>query len=603
MGQTVIGLDIGTWSVKAAILDSGLRRFMLKEFRESRLELDATGNPVMARTSDAVKEALEGVTVRNAIVTAVPGLRVFNRELELPFQDDKKIQSVLAFELDGVFPAPIDELVYDYVVLERREHGSKLLCSAVSKNALRTLVGELNEAGADPKIVALDTLTAADLVGHLDAISTDELEPDQAVVLIDVGHTTTSISIVRDGHPELMRTIKKGGLEITRALMSEYGWDYPTAEEYKHGQLRLEDPADPELTPERRHLAQVAERALEPILRDIRMTLHSFTSRKRVDIASVFLYGGGARLMGLKERISNVLNLTVNSVRTRSLPWCKADLKASDELVVPNAAALGLRFRREGEAKALNFRQGDMAFESDFKAFRERGTWLAIVCVLLVAAFLGRIFVKKSVLSNNQDRLAAALVNYTKATFGPNTKKVFGVEDPGFSAVLAKVQTPPRHAGLVVMPKMSAFRAVYEIGSMVHEVNGMRQEGEAEEEPKDKEGAEAEPKKPKDLRYRIELEQVNVDAKKAMIRGKMRPFEALSAFKLKLKEHACFEIAEEPRVSNVRRRGGDFKQQFNMSVRLLCSDPKLENEKLKAKKKRKSGTKGGAKKGSGTEGR
>ena len=170
MAQTVIGLDIGTWSVKAAILDSGLRRFTLEQFRQVRLELDASGNPVTARTSDAVEEALDGIRERGAIVTAVPGVRVFNRELELPFTDDKRIQSVLGFELEGAFPVAVDDLAYDYVVLDRTEEGSKLLCSAVPKTVLKAFVDELGEADADPKIVCMDTLAAADLVEHFDCV-------------------------------------------------------------------------------------------------------------------------------------------------------------------------------------------------------------------------------------------------------------------------------------------------------------------------------------------------------------------------------------------------------------------------------------------------
>jgi Tfp pilus assembly PilM family ATPase len=188
MSQTVIGLDIGSYSVKAAVVETGLRKYQWVGFCEHLWNRDEEGTPVDEDLSDAVTAVLENVSDRNAIVTSIPGAKILNRELTLPFSNDKEIRNVLDFELDGQFPMAIDDLVYDYTILEKEPGGSsKILCSAVERKWFEKFLSELTEAGANPRIVCMDTLAAGELVAHAGQVSAYG-PPDEsdAVALIDI---------------------------------------------------------------------------------------------------------------------------------------------------------------------------------------------------------------------------------------------------------------------------------------------------------------------------------------------------------------------------------------------------------------------------------
>ena len=124
MAQTVIGLDIGSWSIKAAIFDSTLRAFSLVDVIEHRVPRTPDGTPADTSLRDLVRATLRSVDDYDALATSIAGGRVLSRELELPFSDERRIRSVLGFQLEGKLPGDLDSLVYDYSLIEEDEESA-----------------------------------------------------------------------------------------------------------------------------------------------------------------------------------------------------------------------------------------------------------------------------------------------------------------------------------------------------------------------------------------------------------------------------------------------------------------------------------------------
>ena len=104
MAQHVIGLDVGAWSIKAALIESTLRGFALVDFAEHHLPRDPAGRLVDENVSGAVRACLREFKDWDTVCTAFPGKKVMIRELELPFSDDKRIKSILGFQLEDQLP-------------------------------------------------------------------------------------------------------------------------------------------------------------------------------------------------------------------------------------------------------------------------------------------------------------------------------------------------------------------------------------------------------------------------------------------------------------------------------------------------------------------
>jgi hypothetical protein len=332
-------------------------------------------------------------------------------------------------------------------------------------------------------------------------------------------------------------------------------------------------------------------------LRDLRLSLHAHASRFGSGVRRVVLFGGTSRLPGLAPYLEKALNVSVEQPRFGALPWVKAQLSRDNDCVLPTSASLGLRFRRDSEEKSVNFRRGSLAFKSDSGVFGGRSAWLAIMLVLLIGAFFGRMMVHKGTLENDQNKLVAALNTYTDAAFGKRKDEFLEGKKPTFKGVLAKVGSLPKEASVEVMPKQTALHVMHRVAQAIHQVNGMMKEADDEdaelsEDKTDKEKAAALLAK---KAYKIELAQLEVNNKTAFIKGVYEPFEAYSALKVALQKDPCFEPGE-GQTKDSRSVGG-FGKGFTLTVKLLCSDPKLnqKSEKktrgAKTDRKRKNGGK------------
>jgi type IV pilus assembly protein PilM len=570
MSQTVIGLDIGSYSVKAAVVETGLRKYQWVEFCEHLWNRDADGSPVDEDLSDAVTAVLERVSDRNAIVTSIPGAKILNRELTLPFSNDKEIRNVLDFELDGQFPMAIDDLVYDYTILEKEPGGSsKILCSAVERKWFEKFLSELTEAGANPRIVCMDTLAAGELVTHAGQVSAYGPPDDtDAVALIDIGHMTTSVCIVRGNVVEMVRTIKRGGHHLTKAIMDVASVSYQEAESIKHEMLRLDgEPSLMEDEAQARAIQTAISTTLSPLLRDLRTTLHAHANNHVIGVVRGMLYGGTAKMPGLRELLAEHLNIQIERPRCFSFDWAQEELGPEGEEIAPKAASLALRYVSDGQKDSVNFRQGDLAFESEFKALKDKGIWFGVLLLLLVGILFTRIAVQKSVLEENQAKLEEKLGSFTEETFGERMTDL--------QAALGKVQSPPKSEGDGVIPEMTGFQAYYEIWQATNIIKEMKVEEEADAV------LESDGEETDEEDFRIQIERISLPAygKIGQVQGKVASVKVMTAFQELLDKHPCMQLTQDPDYTGAK---------FTMRLKIECAKETSSAKKKEQKKETKT---------------
>ena len=118
MAQTIVGLDIGSYSVKVATISASFRSFSWTGYREYEIPHNVRDKPEQA-AARMIRDFSHVTKPTNAaMVCAVPGGRVMTRFLTLPFSDPKRVDSVLGFELEGMLPVGVEDMVYSYQVTE-----------------------------------------------------------------------------------------------------------------------------------------------------------------------------------------------------------------------------------------------------------------------------------------------------------------------------------------------------------------------------------------------------------------------------------------------------------------------------------------------------
>jgi type IV pilus assembly protein PilM len=600
MAQRIIGLDIGSHSVKAMVVQSSLRRLTLTELREHHIPIDATGSPVPGELSASVKAVLAGLEA-DVLVAGVPGTQVLLRELDLPFSDDKNVAQVLPFRLEGLLPRPIETMVHDWHLLRKTATGAQMLCPAADKQWLEQWLKEVRGGGAEPRQLTLSMLAAENLFAHLDA------PPQTTVALVDIGHRSTQLSLVKDGRIEGVRALSRGGHQVTQAIARGLSLPYPDAEHLKHTALRLDGHAASEVSNEdvtvlkrampdvdsdlseadRVRIERAALTALEPLLRELGMTLDAMVRPGDV-IDRIILTGGTSRIPGIEAMLEDATGLPVERPAPKGPLWGElVHDRRLLELGLPSVA-LALEHVADTGGHRVNLRRGELGGFSDFSAITARAGWIAAFVGILLAIFIARKFLRISTLEGHEQILAEKLDEQSLKLLGEAQDESVAVIDR-FRTVRDAVAEGTKTETEQIYPQMTAFRVFYDVTRIQHEVNLQAEPpkpGEDEAFEEDEDGlprpkappATPPPAIPAAEKHQIELTSFAAEVKSptsaaATVAGSGFDIVTIEKFASKLREHKCFKQVDRQETKKTTNPARPGWTDFTLKIEVTCGAP------------------------------
>lgn len=296
---TLIGLDIGSTSIRAVEATLSKDRPMINNFGQAALPDGAVVGGVV-KDDKAVTSTLRQLwTAQNFacknVVLGVTHQQVVVREVEIANMPPKERKQALPFQVRDVLPLPVNEALLDFYPLEDPGTNDTVrgLLIAAPKEAVIETVRAVERAGLHVSHVDLAcfaALRAAAQVSH------------DTEAVVDIGANSTNIIIHTDGVPQIVRTIARGGAEVTKLMSSRLGMSPAEAEALKCrvGLIRGEGPES----------AEVAAEAIRPLISEIRSSLNYYTSaRPGSRVSRLALVGGAAMLPGLTDRLSDQLKI------------------------------------------------------------------------------------------------------------------------------------------------------------------------------------------------------------------------------------------------------------------------------------------------------
>jgi len=123
----------------------------------------------------------------------------FFRNLSFPFHDKRKIDKILAIELEESVIVDIDEVLVDALVTGKKGSRSTVVAAMIDKKALGDHLALLAECGLDPEIVTIAHVQTALQLAKNGALS--------RFVLVDAGCKKATIYVMIDGRMRLIRAI------------------------------------------------------------------------------------------------------------------------------------------------------------------------------------------------------------------------------------------------------------------------------------------------------------------------------------------------------------------------------------------------------------
>lgn len=376
MAQTILGIDIGSYSVKVCRLTRYLRDFELVNYYEQPINQSHR-----LTHEEALSAALRSLVEKNElsgdiVAASIPSHLLSCRVLELPFTNVKKIEQTIEFELESYLPLSIDEMLVDYHILSIGESRSTILTAYVPRARFIKYLDILQVAGLEPKFFGVDCID----LSHIAHIS---MVPQEAVyALLDIGHQKTNICIMKGMDLLYSRSIPIGGSSFTKAIQKAFRLSYDKAEALKidRGRVSLQDDK----------LDQISRQCLEvsqELLVAIRQTYMGFKQiYHQEDWSALFVTGGGARLPGLLDVLSASLRINVSTLDCLDFISHKIGQPEMCRGLIAPALSQAMRVVFSNKAIKINFRRGEFAYKKDIKALgtemKQLSGWIAAMMIL-----------------------------------------------------------------------------------------------------------------------------------------------------------------------------------------------------------------------------
>ena len=170
MDGKIIGFDCSGHTISMVVVTYGKG-----EYRLAACETVSVANSdEWQDVAEAVARIQQQVDLRDAVcIAGLPDDWISRRKISMPFADRKKINKIIAYEIEPLLPYPIDDLIIDYqplAVSQVPEDGHPFLTAVIARTRLKDFIEKLNALGLEPEIVTPRGIAvAAVLSAHQDA--------------------------------------------------------------------------------------------------------------------------------------------------------------------------------------------------------------------------------------------------------------------------------------------------------------------------------------------------------------------------------------------------------------------------------------------------
>jgi len=375
-------------------------RLVLQQFAIEPHSPDPTHE---ARWALEIAQSLGAIVTRHrlagAAAIAVPGHLALTKFVKTPSVAKEKRGKIIAFEATENIPYPLEEVVWDSVVVADDGFDLEVMLTAVKFEAMQSLCAAADAAG-----FPVERATPAGLaLWHGFRYNCPNLT--ESVIVVNVGARTTNLLFV-EGDRFYIRTLTLAGNSVTQTIVEELRIDFAAAETLKVQVLagRSDLPAT---SPSRAAVQRAAAAFCTRLQVEIMRSAVNHRRQSGGDAAkAIYLTGGGSLIEELPAALAERLRVPVERYTALKNVDLSADARAAGvEAAAPVLADLvGMATRlvqsSEQEASLL-----PPALTAAL-AFRKRQPLLALAAAIVVLALVPPIAYLHGIATATQERIS-----------------------------------------------------------------------------------------------------------------------------------------------------------------------------------------------------
>lgn len=369
-----IGIDIGSFSVKVFEVQISSKELQLVDFNEFPLNTNPTyDNKILIL--DILKNLAENNDpTATKYVLCLPQRQVSTRYKVFPFKERSKVLKTIPFELDEDIPFDLENSVFDAKFIKFKGSSSEVLASATPKKNVIDLLEVAQSVGIDPDVIGAQGLAIANLVEDFNNAppvevferTAEEQEPfrTNGHVLLDIGHSTTVVTVYREFRLVGIRTIDWGGSDVAAAISQRYKIQQSEALKELQSKafiLTNQDGASRDQI----IFSDTIAGSFAPLLRDLRLYMLDVETEFNMDLTHVALIGGTSQIKNLSAYLSKKIDKPVGPLDTfERFPATHLELTPQMRATAGLALSLAIEGTKRPNNPPTNFRREELGKQS-----------------------------------------------------------------------------------------------------------------------------------------------------------------------------------------------------------------------------------------------
>jgi len=338
----LVGLDIGSHTIKAAEVQETKKGWVLKKFGMIDIEPGAIEEGVVKNpqiVSNAIRQLYQNHSLRqNRVAISIGGYSVIVKNITIQNMPEEQLYESINFEAEQYIPFDINDVNLDFQILgdsEQNPNQMNVLLVAAKKDMVNEYINLIDMASLNLGVIDIDAFALQNIY-ELNY----EAKGDN-IALIDIGASKTSVNILKNNTSVFMRDVSLGCNQINNRIVSSVNCTMAEAEEIKRT-----NKAD-KLSPE--ELKEITSSVVSDWSDEIRRALDFFYSTNPdEEIKQIFLSGGGGNIKEFRELLALQSSAEVKTINPfeRFQIDDNLDTDFLTQMAPQAAIAMGLAIRR-----------------------------------------------------------------------------------------------------------------------------------------------------------------------------------------------------------------------------------------------------------------
>ena len=341
--KPLVGLDIGSSSIKAVELTKSKRGYQLTGFAYESLGPDVIVDGAIMdapAVADTIKRSFLAAKFKPKGVSAgVSGHSVIVKRVVVPAMTPEEVEGSIQLDAEQYIPFELTEVNLDYQVVgpsmtTADEPGMEVVLVAAKKDKIQNHTSVISLAGRSPEVVDIDAFA---LQNAFEA--NYDVHPDAVIALLNIGASLMNINITKGGMPLFIRDVSVGGNQYTDILQKELQLNFQEAEDLKLGKAGGS---------EAEMVQPLLESITEMLVMEVQKTFDFFRETyPNETITRVLISGGTSHMLGLPEKVQETFRYPTEILNPfKSIAMGpKVDAAKATSLGPALAVAVGLALR------------------------------------------------------------------------------------------------------------------------------------------------------------------------------------------------------------------------------------------------------------------